>query len=579
MASFDIEGAKKAGYSDAEIADHLAQQAGFDAAGARNAGYSDAEIIQHVYQPKKTTLAQDVKQGAGNFAAGLLRGAGSIGATILAPYDYARDFVDRGGFGDKVSDKTLSGLVTGEKKLSRNEQRRKDMDLALESMGAETDSLGYGAGKLTGEIAGTAGAGGAAANVLTKVAPKVAQSAPALIEALRTGGMSAGGQAGIKGAVTRAAGGAMSGGISAGLVNPEDADTGALIGAVAPNVIKVAADAGQTLGKKTAQKYAEELAKFKRSQPLRDTLKESVEAGYVVPPNMVNPSTKNAIIESFSGKQATSQIASVKNQDVTEKLVRQSLGLSDDAPLTKGALEQIRKVQGGAYKKVADLNPQAEMDLEALKQARNEAQGWFNAYNRSASPADLAKAKDARDLAEVLELQLESHAKNAGKDELIPALREARKQIAKTYTVERALNDSTGTVNAKVIGRMYDKGKPLSDGLDTVGRFASGFPSVAQAPQQMGSPAAHNLRSMASLLAGGGGFAALGPAGAAAAAVPFIAGPASRSIMFRKGAQQALANQSAPTLANTQKLAELLANPEVQFMLARSAPVAIASDR
>jgi hypothetical protein len=378
---------------------------------------------------------------------------------------------------------------------------------------------------------------------------------------------------------TRTAGGAITGGLSASLVNPEDALTGAMVGAVAPNVIKGLAITGKALGEKSAAKYAETLAKFNRNAPMRETLKEGIDAGYVVPPNLVNPSTKNAIIESFSGKQATGQLASVRNQDVTEKLVRKSLGLADDAPLTKSALEQIRKVEGGAYKAVSNLNPNAAADLEALKQARNDAQGWFNAYNRTASPDDLAKAKGFRDTAELLELQLEGHAKTAGEDALIPALRAARKQIAKTYTVERALNDATGSVNAKTIGRMYDKGKPLSDGLDTVGRFASGFPSVNQSSQQMGSPAAHNLRSMASLLMGAGGAASMGPMGVAAAAAPFVTGPVSRALMFREGAQKALANPNAPTVANAQRLAQLLQNPELQMMLSRSAPVAIASTR
>lgn len=42
---FDVEGARKAGYSDAEIAGHLAQEAKFDAAAARSSGYSDSELI------------------------------------------------------------------------------------------------------------------------------------------------------------------------------------------------------------------------------------------------------------------------------------------------------------------------------------------------------------------------------------------------------------------------------------------------------------------------------------------------------------------------------------------------------
>ena len=46
--TFDIEGARKAGYSDAEIADFLSSQNKFDASGARQAGYSDPEIIAHL---------------------------------------------------------------------------------------------------------------------------------------------------------------------------------------------------------------------------------------------------------------------------------------------------------------------------------------------------------------------------------------------------------------------------------------------------------------------------------------------------------------------------------------------------
>lgn len=48
---FDIDAARKAGYSDQEIADHLSQVANFDAGKARQSGYSDQEIIQHLSHP------------------------------------------------------------------------------------------------------------------------------------------------------------------------------------------------------------------------------------------------------------------------------------------------------------------------------------------------------------------------------------------------------------------------------------------------------------------------------------------------------------------------------------------------
>jgi hypothetical protein len=47
-ATFDVAGARNAGYSDAEIADHLAGDGKFNIAQARKAGYSDSEIIDHL---------------------------------------------------------------------------------------------------------------------------------------------------------------------------------------------------------------------------------------------------------------------------------------------------------------------------------------------------------------------------------------------------------------------------------------------------------------------------------------------------------------------------------------------------
>lgn len=46
--AFDVEGAKQAGYSDAEINSYLAKESNFDLRGARRAGYKDAEILKHL---------------------------------------------------------------------------------------------------------------------------------------------------------------------------------------------------------------------------------------------------------------------------------------------------------------------------------------------------------------------------------------------------------------------------------------------------------------------------------------------------------------------------------------------------
>lgn len=46
--AFDVEGARKAGYTDAEIAEHLAKAQNFDLGKAKGSGYSDSEVIAHL---------------------------------------------------------------------------------------------------------------------------------------------------------------------------------------------------------------------------------------------------------------------------------------------------------------------------------------------------------------------------------------------------------------------------------------------------------------------------------------------------------------------------------------------------
>lgn len=158
------------------------------------------------------TNAQQISDVTG----GLIRGAGSIGSTLMAPLDMIKDA--RAGKG-------LS--------LESNRARRAELDSGLSALGANPESMGYKGGKLAGEIAGTAGAGSALAG-----GAKAAGASPALISALQTGGINVAGKTGLAGLATRAVGGAATGGLAAGMVNPEEAGTGALIGGSLPLVMK-----------------------------------------------------------------------------------------------------------------------------------------------------------------------------------------------------------------------------------------------------------------------------------------------------------------------------------------------------
>jgi hypothetical protein len=85
--AFDIEGARREGYSESEIVDYLGKQRKFDVSGARKEGYSDAEIISHLTgqaaQQPQTTNDQDkpaeksafLRRAVGDTAVSALKGA------------------------------------------------------------------------------------------------------------------------------------------------------------------------------------------------------------------------------------------------------------------------------------------------------------------------------------------------------------------------------------------------------------------------------------------------------------------------------------------------------------------------
>ena len=59
MPQFDVAAAKKAGYTEAQIADFLASEKGFDASAAREAGYDDAQLVSHLSAGEPAVKASD----------------------------------------------------------------------------------------------------------------------------------------------------------------------------------------------------------------------------------------------------------------------------------------------------------------------------------------------------------------------------------------------------------------------------------------------------------------------------------------------------------------------------------------
>jgi hypothetical protein len=113
---------------------------------------------------------------------------------------------------------------------------------------------------------------------------------------------------------------------------------------------------------------------------IRDaTLKAAQEAGYVVPPSQAGAGIASRVLEGISGKFKTNQAAGIKNQNVTDRLARQALGLSDDTPITREAMQEVRNraFQRG-YEPVANAGA-VETDITFKKALDNIVQDYQGA--------------------------------------------------------------------------------------------------------------------------------------------------------------------------------------------------------
>lgn len=299
---------------------------------------------------------------------------------------------------------------------------------------------------------------------------------------------------------------------------------------------------------------------------VRDTtLQAGREAGYVVPNSEVAPSFLGDIAESFGGKAAVKQEMTQQNQQTTNALARKAIGLPEDAPLSAASIDPLKREAWKAYQDIAALpvtksepaiigsivdeggkpliNTPAKVGfnpkqaLEDLKQLRFDAKAQFNFYNRSLNPEALTKAKELQAAADALETKFEDYAAGLGKPGLVDALQQARVQLAKIGTVERALNDANGDVSARVLGRLADKGAPLTNELKTIGQFNNAFPKFMGEGAKSPASGVSYTNLLSSPLLGLLGHSTLGPGGALLAGAPFARG-GMRSLLMTQAMQK-----------------------------------------
>jgi hypothetical protein len=251
----------------------------------------------------------------------------------------------------------------------------------------------------------------------------------------------------------------------------------------------------------------------------------AIAEGATLPPTQVNPSMLNRLIEGISGKQQTSQIASVKNQQLINEQARKALNLAPDVEITPQVLQQFRAEKGLAYDALrsnptyyadkqffADLNKETarlqnmkSLDVGAeLKLLNNLKQMNFNGDelvesikrlrdNAQTNSSPLANARD-KDLgraqkfaAQQLEALAERNLTNFNQPDVMANFKQARQDIAKSYTIEKALNATTGNVSGADLGNLARQGKIVPAELQTLANAAGAYPTAFQNVARIGS--------------------------------------------------------------------------------------------
>ena len=278
---------------------------------------------------------------------------------------------------------------------------------------------------------------------------------------------------------------------------------------------KIGALAGAAVDKRAASAAANQAGEAQKFA----AAKAGADAGYVIPPADMNPGMMTEALSGLSGKIKTAQVASARNQPVTDTLARKAIGLNQGDELTNDVLQGIRNQAAQAYAPVknagtvtADKQFMTALDgiastyqgaaksfpglkndgvgdlIASLKQQQFDAGSAIDATKVLREMADKAyrtgdkgMGKAAKQASNEIEGMLERHLTAQGNTDALTAFQKARKLIAKTYTVQKALNEQTGNVSAQSLAKDLAKGRPLSGDLLTVAQMGQAFPKATQA--------------------------------------------------------------------------------------------------
>lgn len=269
-------------------------------------------------------------------------------------------------------------------------------------------------------------------------------------------------------------------------------------------------------------------------------------AGFVIPSSQSNPNSMiaNTLDVVAGGRPRMQQAASIKNQATVNEMAAKALGLDKDTQITPDVLKAIRgDAVSSGYEPikaagVITTRPEYNAALDKLTEQSRKAKAGFQGYDDSgivkaveqlrtkqfdadsgismiqqlrddASGAytrgDKTLGKALKGAAGAIEDEIEAHLAASGDKTALKTFKDARTAIAKTYSVEKSLNEATGNVSATKLARQLDKGAPLSGELRDIA-MAAKLPGASLADTKYATTGASQLEMLAALGAGGAGI-------------------------------------------------------------------------
>jgi len=256
----------------------------------------------------------------------------------------------------------------------------------------------------------------------------------------------------------------------------------------------------------------------------KSTIQIANEAGYKLKPSEAG-GKGGSIAEGLSGSAKLEVAALIKNQQVTNRLAAEEIGLPANARVTPKTISAAKAPHNKVYAEVGnklgevptDATYAAEVqsigrnpgtsfkkatngEVEALKQSYIEDR--FNAADavletrtlraaarkniRSPDPAKNELGHAQLKVSDTIEGQMERYGQSIGQKDLIARFQKARQRLAVINSVERSFKN--GNVDASLLAKQMDAKAPLSGNLKTIAQVASEFPKVmrnaARVPQQ-----------------------------------------------------------------------------------------------